>query len=118
MVGDIVYSHGFNCIVYGIYPYLGYYSYELKSIDGKELGKICQEDIKEKPLTSEILEMNGWKKDDRGYSIKDLIFLNKNGLRGWSVGIGDEFIVTISYVHQLQHLLFGLGLNSEMEVWV
>lgn len=46
-------------------------------------------------------------------------------------GIGDEFdvypftdnnvckqIAYIKYVHQLQHLLFGLGLNSEMEVQV
>lgn len=44
-------------------------------------------------------------------------------------GIGDEFdvypftdnnvckqIAYIKYVHQLQHLLFSLGLNSEMEV--
>ena len=44
-------------------------------------------------------------------------------------GIGKEFdvylftynnvctqIAYIKYVHQLQHLLFGLGLNSEMEV--
>ena len=44
-------------------------------------------------------------------------------------GIGDEFdvypftdnnvckqIAYIKYVHQLQHLLFGLGLSSEMEV--
>lgn len=68
------------------------------------------------PLTPKILEKNGWEKDDRGYSIKDLIFLNKNGLGGWSVGIGDEFIVTISYVYQLQHLLFGLGLDSNIKL--
>ncbi len=28
----------------------------------------------------------------------------------------DFYLGDISYVHQLQHLLFGLGLNSEMEV--
>lgn len=28
----------------------------------------------------------------------------------------DFYLGDISYVHDLQHLLFGLGLNSEMEV--
>ncbi len=87
----------------------GSYDFEGKSFSGSDT---C-EPI---PLTPEILEKNGWKKDDRGYSIKDLIFLNKNGLGGWSVGIGDEFIVTISYVYQLQHLLFGLGLDSNIKL--
>ena len=87
----------------------GSYDFEGKSFSGSDT---C-EPI---PLTPEILEKNGWKKDDRGYSIKDLIFLNKNGLGGWSVGIWDEFIVTISYVYQLQHLLFGLGLDSNIKL--
>ena len=32
------------------------------------------------------------------------------------VGLDRHNIASISFVHQLQHLLFGLGLNSEMEV--
>ena len=64
-------------------------------------------------LTSEILEKNGWKKDDRGY-YKSYIFLNKNSFGGWSVGIGEEFISTISFVNELQHLLFGLKLGSNI----
>mgnify|MGYP007028204376 CR=1 FL=1 len=64
-------------------------------------------------LAPEILEKNGWKKDDRGY-YKSYIFLNKNSFEGWSVGIGEEFIKTISFVHELQHLLFGLRLNSNI----
>lgn len=68
------------------------------------------------PLTTEILEKNGWKKDDRGYGFRDIIFLNKDDFGGWAVGIGEDYILTIASIHQLQHLLFGLGLNSEMEV--
>ena len=29
---------------------------------------------------------------------------------------GEKIMPPIQFVHQLQHLLFGLGLNSEMEV--
>ena len=73
-------------------------------------------EVKPIPLTPEILEKNGWKKDDRGYSFRDIIFLNKDDFGGWAIGIGDAYILTIASIHQLQHLLFGLGLNSEMEV--
>ena len=95
------------------------------------------EEIKPIPLTPEILEKNGWKKEvmSRGtknshwvYTKPDIeeygyfpIYIEK--------GIGKEFdvypftdnnvckqIAYIKYVHQLQNLLFGLGLNSEMEV--
>lgn len=72
------------------------------------------------PLTSEILEKNGCKKPD-GF---DSYWLGKIGLLQdgdvWHSALGSiEIAVTlgnIQYVHQLQHLLFGLGLNSEMEV--
>ena len=72
------------------------------------------------PLTPEILEKNGWKKTD-GF---DSYWLDKIGLLQegdtWHSALGSTKIAitlgNILYVHQLQHLLFGLGLNSEMEV--
>ena len=89
------------------------------------------------PLTPEILEKNGWKKEamSRGVSDRHLVY-TKPDIEEYGYfpiyiekGIGDEFdvypftddnvckqIAYIKYVHQLQHLLFGLGLNSEMEV--
>lgn len=73
------------------------------------------EDIKPMPLTSEILEKNGWEKDDRGY-YKSCIFLNKDGFGGWAVGFGEEYIRTIIFVHQLQHLLFGLGIDFDFNL--
>lgn len=30
---------------------------------------------------------------------------------------GNKMLKDIKYLHQLQHFLFGLGLNPEMEVW-
>lgn len=83
-----------------------------KGIDTFFLGK---EQITPIPLTPEILEKNGWEKDDRGYC-KSCIFLNKDDFGGWAVGIGEEFIRTIIFVHELQHLFFGLGISHEMEV--
>lgn len=73
------------------------------------------EDIKPMPLTSEILEKNGLEKDDRGY-YKSCIFLNKDGFGGWAVGFGEEYIRTIIFVHQLQHLLFGLGIDFDFNL--
>ena len=89
------------------------------------------------PLTPEILEKNGWVKEamNRGTQIRHWVY-TKPDIKEYGYfpiyiekGIGDEFdvypftdnnvcnqIAYIKYVHQLQHLLFGLGLNSEMEV--
>ena len=118
MVGDIVYSHGFHCVVLSVYKFNIDYSYDLKVIDGEELGKICQEDITGCRLTSEILKKNGWKKNSyycSDYALDDLHFDSAMLLH---IGDHDSLLIdeTIKYVHQLQHLLFGLGLNSDMKV--
>ena len=60
MVGDIVYSHGFICIVCSVYPFNIDYSYDLKVIDGQSFGKICQNDIMHVHIWEEFLKKNGW----------------------------------------------------------
>ena len=111
--------------------------YALISTNSTKTALVADRDILPIPLTPEILEKNGWKKEvmSRGirnrhwaYTKPDIeeygyfpIYIEK--------GIGDEFdvypftdnnvcnpIAYIKYVHQLQHLLFGLGINSEIEV--
>ena len=84
------------------------------------------EEIKPIPITSEILEKNRWKKKmycDWCHYLPiegNILYLSKGiGIDGaFSVDVGQDmsYIVSISFVHQLQHLFFGLGLNSEMEV--
>lgn len=73
------------------------------------------------PLTPERLKKNGWKKFKRPYS-SDYCYRRKGyptlNIRSekevyFHWGDQDESITT---VHQLQHLLFGLGINHEMEV--
>ena len=105
--------------------------------DSSTTYSISNNAIRPIPLTPEILEKNGWKKEamSRGVSDRHLVY-TKPDIEEYGYfpiyiekGIGDEFdvypftdnhdckqIAYIKYVHQLQHILFGLGLDSEMEL--
>lgn len=77
-------------------------------------------DIVPIPLTPEILEKNGWVKDKEGY-INDSYHLHlceKNNRYSVYKVVNDNIVwlTDVRNVSDLQHLLFGLGLNSEMEV--
>ena len=92
--------------------------------------RVESNEIKPIPLTSEILEKNGWKIEDvnphdlsnivskgimyRAIKDKEILFFHK-GASVFTCPLNWRKI-EIRFVHQLQHLLFGLGLNSEMEV--
>lgn len=88
--------------------------------DSSTTYSISNNAIRPIPITPEILEKNGWKKPDDF----DSYWLNKIGLLQegdtWHSALGSTKIAitlgNILYVHQLQHLLFGLGINHEMEV--
>ena len=108
-----------------------------KGVSDDISGTLCKEFAKDIPLTPEILEKNGWTKEvmSRGVSNSHLVY-TKPDIEEYGYfpiyiekGIGEEFdvypftnnhictqIAYIKYVHQLQNLLFGLGLNSKMEV--
>lgn len=113
-------------------------SYQIKFPNG-EIQYADKDNIVPIPLTTEILEKNGWNREVMSRGIKNSHWVyTKPDIEEYGYfpiyiekGIGDEFdvypftgnhvctqIAYIKYVHQLQHLLFGLGLNSEMEVWV
>lgn len=105
----------------------------LENLEGVEFGDkgflfgdCCAwvKDIVPIPLTPSILEKNGWKND--GYDCYKLptkrayLYITKD------TKVNDEFLVcvgldmhnlaSVSFVHELQHLLYGLKINSEMEV--
>lgn len=105
----------------------------LENIEGAEfgdkgylLGDCCAwvKDIVPIPLTPSILEKNGWKND--GYDLYKLptkrayLYITKD------TKVNDEFLVcvgldmhnlaSVSFVHELQHLLYGLGIKHEMEM--
>ena len=90
--------------------------------------------IKGIPVTPEILKKNGWKQNGGQYSFtykpyagdkveligffiemfKDVHDMLKH--RYFQITHEDKVISGCFYVHQLQHLLFGLGINHKMEV--
>ena len=92
------------------------------------------DDIKPVNITPAILDGNGWEKgkdgsdfslseafmggdenDEDNYTCFQLYYQNKND--GWVIDMrGEPLKFEIHYIHELQHLLFGLGINSEMEV--
>ena len=92
--------------------------------DSSTTYSISNNAIRPIPLTTEILDKNGWKKskinDCAYFYYKDGLFLTYTSKDGkfWfdDFDYSSSICVYIPYVHSLQHLLFGLGLNSEMEV--
>lgn len=103
----------------------------------EEIRSMSCENIEGIPLTKDILLKNGWKKKvmSRGVKNSHMVY-TKPDIEEYGYfpiyiekGIGKEFdvypftcnnvctqIAYIKYVHQLQHLLFGLGLDSSMIV--
>lgn len=93
------------------------------------------DEIKPVSLTPEILEKNGWDKEEKDGNIFSLseaflggdkddednythffIFYN-NEKDGWDIDMrGNPLKHEIHYVHELQHLFYGLGINNKMEV--
>ena len=91
----------------------------LENIEGAEFGEkgyllaeCCAwvKDIVPIPITLEILEKNGWKWD--GQDIVGACLLYPEG----NYFVLDAFRTKIKYVHQLQHLLFGLGIDFDFNL--
>ena len=104
------------------------YGYCFKGVSDDISGTLCKEFAKDIPLTSEILEKNGWygathsKQSDDTTKILYKTFKRK----GYpTIKVSQDlkitcelspFIVKLESVSDLQHLLFGLNLNSDLEV--
>jgi hypothetical protein len=115
----------------------------LENIEGAEFGDkgylsgdCCAwvKDIVPIPLTQEILEKNGWKRNGGQYSFtfksyvgykveligffiemfKDVHDMLK--YRYFQITHENKVICGCFYVHESQHLLFGLGINHKIEV--
>ena len=130
ITGDLVYIHGSLRIISNCDGYYATYYDENESLQEVNVNVI--EGI---PITPEILEKNGWDKegkdgsdfslseafmggdedDEDNYTCFQLYYQNKKD--GWVIDMrGEPLKVEIHYIHELQHLFFGLGLNHEMKV--
>lgn len=116
----------------------------LENLEGVEFGDkgylfgdCCAwvKDIVPIPITPEILEKNGWDKEEKDGSVFSLseAFMGgdendednytcfqlyyQNETDGWVIDMrGEPLKFEVHYIYDLQHLLFGLGINHEMEV--
>lgn len=115
--GDIVmYDNRIHTII----DTLGFNHYELSYISHP----VHQLKLSRVSITPEILEKNGWKNDGYDwyrlptkraylYITKDITTLSEFLV---CVGIDRHNLNSINFVHQLQHILFALNINHEMEV--
>lgn len=92
-------------------------SYLIRFMKGN-FSRVAKEELKPIPLTPEILEKNGWEYDDATWIFKKgnisiFILLDDKTYAAYLLGVR---VLEFHFVHQLQHLLFGLGINNEMEV--
>lgn len=114
--GDFVYIHGSLRIISNCDGYYATYYDENESLQEVNVNVI--EGI---PLTPEILEKNGWKLSHGFYWSPNEegaeVGLSSQTGYVWNAYMRSYPLRSgINSVSDLQHLLFGLGLNSEMEV--
>ena len=126
IIGDIVM---YDNKIHTIMDILGVNNYELSYISHP----VHQLELSGVPITPKILEKNGWKflkhhKRNSYYDVSwdsyhkpaetniSLIFYQEEEAFFPFLYAQEIVEKPIRYVHQLQHLLFGLGLNSEMKV--
>lgn len=100
-----------------------------------ETYRIYGDSVRPIPITPEILEKNGWYKEEKDGSVFSLseVFMGgdkneegnytcfqlyyQNKKDGWVMDMrGEPLKFEVRYIHELQHLLYGLGINHEMEV--
>ena len=92
-------------------------SYTIKFMHGNSV-RVESNEIKPIPLTPEILKKNEWEYDGATWIFKKgnisiFILLDDKTYAAHLLGVR---VLEFHFVHQLQHLLFGLGINHEMEV--
>ena len=126
IIGDIIM---YDNKIHTIMDTLGVNNYELSYISHP----VHQLELSGVPITPKILKKNGWKflKHHERNSYDDvswdsyhkpaetnisLIFYQEEEAFFPFLYAQEISEKPIRYIHQLQHLLFGLGLNSEMEV--
>lgn len=115
--GDIVM---YDNKIHTIMDTLGVNNYELSYIEHP----VNQLELSGVPITPEILKKNEWRKTKesfktqsyykKNFGVNVMTIITINGY--FRVVYNITHIRYIQYVHELQHLFFGLGLNSEMEV--
>lgn len=94
--------------------------YDLISTNSIKKAFVADRNILQIPITPEILEKNGWR-EEKGDYINDNYHIRLcEKICGYSAYkvVNDTIVwlIDVKRISDLQHLLFGLGLNNKMEV--
>lgn len=117
--GDLVKASGQLCRVEEVFVnrLTKEFEYTLVYPNGNS-SRIVIGEIEPISLTPEILEKNGWeKKDDLFWKSYELVTLVVQDKILRIVDLRSNLILrSLEFVHELQHLLFGLDDNSELKI--
>jgi hypothetical protein len=95
---------------YFVKDYHDDYNPDIEYDDAYFFREVRPQDLVPIPLTYEMLEKNGWKWDGQDFVGACLLYPEGNYF------VFDAFRTKIKYVHQLQHLLFGLGIYFDFNL--
>ncbi len=95
---------------YFVKDYHDDYNPDIEYDDAYFFREVRPQDLVPIPLTYEMLEKNGWKWDGQDFVGACLLYPEGNYF------VFDAFRTKIKYVHQLQHLLFGLGIDFDFNL--
>lgn len=106
----------YNNKIHTIMDTIGLNNHELSCVNHQ----VHQLELSGVPITAEILEKNGWRKEqENDFNDSYHIFLENEYEKYSAFKVVHNHVVwlrDVRSVSDLQHLLFGLGINHEMEV--
>lgn len=72
------------------------------------------------PITEEILEKNGWEKDDVQWVLFNLVIQYDKVDDNFTIYVHQDgecnYLTEIEYVHELQHILWALGMDDDLKI--
>lgn len=99
------------------------FGFRVRDLKKEVYDMLCTiKEIKPIELTSQILESNGWLKVEDRYNTSyqspvdwrlQLQIVDNSRFVAY---LHSKLLLEIDYIHQLQHLLLGLGYNSELKI--
>ncbi len=85
-----------------------------------EIKDYFYDDLTPIPLTEEILEKNGWEKDDVQWILFCLVIQYDKVYDDFTIYVHQNgecnYLTEIEYVHELQHLLWALGIDDDLKI--
>ena len=98
---------------------VGFDYYTVIDEEGNDVNYIDEKDFTPIHITKEFLLNNGWEEIAQGYfqyhksSQFDIYYLRTGN---WQIMYKHKPMIEISYIHEMQHFLLGMKMDSSMEL--